>query len=96
MKLYEFTYTSNANQSETEVLERVADILETECIEQSWEPDYKFNQCKSVEQLPTGQRRYYFEVIGRYADQEGDETSSGSADQTPKSSGLVASDEMTH
>ncbi|MEK6706622.1 MAG: hypothetical protein AABZ06_12630 [Bdellovibrionota bacterium] len=66
MKLYEFTYTDNENLSEPELLRRVGEFLLSERDLQGWAPDYKFQQCKQVEQLVSGKRVHSFEVIGKY------------------------------
>ena len=73
MKIYEFSYTDNLNQSESQVLETVAHFLEDESVLQSWAPDYSHHQCQKVEQLSTGERRYHFEVNGQFSDKDGDE-----------------------
>jgi len=70
MKLYEFTYTDNQNLSETALLERVADFLENESILQGWAPGYKFQLCQKVEQLPGGERNFFFDVLGSYLDSD--------------------------
>jgi hypothetical protein len=72
MKLYEFSYTDKLNQTEAEVLVRVAKFLEPEGDQQGWAEGYNFRQCRTVEQLLGGERRYHFEVLGEYAAGEGD------------------------
>lgn len=66
MKLYEFTYTDNQNLSEHELLRRVGEFLFKESELQGWAPDYKFRPCRQVEQLASGEKNYFFEVIGKY------------------------------
>jgi hypothetical protein len=70
MKIYEFTYTDNQNLSESEMLVRLQEILEKESSLQGWAPGYRLQECRKVEQLPSGGRNLYFEVLGRYLDSE--------------------------
>lgn len=84
MKLYEFTYTDNQNLSEPELLRRVGEFLGQECELQGWGADYRFRSCRQVEHLASGEKNYFFEVIGKYLssdsvgfDQEISETSLG-------------------
>jgi hypothetical protein len=70
MKLYEFVYADNQNLPESKLLARVKEFLENEKTLQGWAPDYQFQQCREVEQLASGERNFYFEVSGRYLDDE--------------------------
>jgi hypothetical protein len=70
MTLYEFTYTDNQNLPESKLLERLQDFLEKEKALQGWAPGYRLQQRRKVEHLPTGERNFYFEVLGRFLDSE--------------------------
>jgi hypothetical protein len=72
MKLYEFSYTDNLNQTEAEVLVRVAEFLDSEADQQGWAAGHNFRQCRTVEQLVSGERRYHFEVLGEYSAGDGE------------------------
>ena len=73
MKLYEFSYTDNLNQPESEVIENILEFLESESIEQGWAPNFTFHRCQKDECLPSGEKRYHFEVTGRYMEQVDDD-----------------------
>lgn len=91
MKLYEFSYTDHLNQSEGQVLARVAEFLESEERLQGWAEGYTFRQCRSPEQLASGEYRYVFEVIGEYQTGVGDDAESRASSTTSTSSGVAAS-----
>ena len=75
MKLYEFTFTDNQNLPESEVLALTRLAMVTEAATQGWAPDYAIAQCKPFEQLPSGERRYFFAVQGKWASNPGTEDS---------------------
>lgn len=66
MKLYEFTYNDNTNQTESEVLASAQEALEHEASLQGWAPGYNFRQCQKPKHLGNGEVEYYFEVDGEY------------------------------
>lgn len=90
MKLYEFSYTDNLNQSEADVLKNIDEILEMEAESQCWAPGYKFNQCRSVERLPSGERCYHFEVSGAYIAPDDIDATTGNSSVKKSSSGVAA------
>ncbi len=70
MKLYEFTYHDKENLSDSEIVERLTSLLETEAEMQGWASGYNLRQCKEVLQQTNGERVLSFEVIGAYVDSE--------------------------
>jgi hypothetical protein len=90
MKLYEFSYTDKLNQTEAEVLVRVAEIVERECEQQGWAAGYSLSQCQTAERLSTGETRYLFEVFGAFSEGESDGTEAAGGPFSSGGSGVAA------
>ena len=72
MKLYEFTYCDNQKLPERSLMTRIEEFLQKESIEQGWASDYKYRQIRAVETLPSGERQYFFEVVGTLSEDKND------------------------
>lgn len=90
MKLYEFTFTDNMNLSESEVLARVQNIVESEAQVQGWQPGYVFTQCQKSRHLSSGELQYFFEVNDAAADLNSADQDSHTSSDKPDSSGVAA------
>lgn len=94
MKLYEFSYTDNLNQTEAEVLVRVVEFLNAEGEKQGWAAGYNVHQSRTAEQVLGGDRRYHFEVLGHYevgvGEDHGRAAGTSEADALPRGAAAFA------
>jgi len=64
--LYEFTVTDEHNLAKSEIIQIAEDTAHEEAPARAWS-SYKVSECKTPEQISSGEIRYYFEVTGAYA-----------------------------